>query len=70
MCDLVEKRWCEPQTAAVDAWLDVLQQSFPPGAELGRVTEGSVRKTGLPSGLPVYAGSSDGQCAGLGTGYT
>jgi xylulokinase len=45
-------------------------EAVVPGIELGRLTEQASRETGLLSGLPVYAGGGDGQCAGLGTGCT
>ncbi|HEV7253007.1 MAG TPA: FGGY family carbohydrate kinase [Mesorhizobium sp.] len=70
MFDLVEKRWSDPLLGAVGIDASRVPQALPPGTELGRVTEAAADETGLPSGLPVYAGGGDGQCAGLGTGCT
>lgn len=38
------------------------------GARIGCVSEQASRVTGLPAGLPVFAGAGDGQAAGLGAG--
>ena len=39
-----------------------------PGARLGEVSAQAASLTGLPEGLPVFAGAGDGQAAGLGAG--
>lgn len=70
MFDLVAKRWSPELLEAIGIAADRLPQVLPPGAEIGRVTDEAARSTGLPSGLPLYAGGGDGQCAGLGTGCT
>jgi sugar (pentulose or hexulose) kinase len=70
MFDLVAKRWSPELASAVGADVDRLPEALPPGTELGRVSREAAEATGLPSGLPVYAGGGDGQCAGLGTGCT
>ncbi len=41
-----------------------------PGALCGVLTSEIARLTGLPEGLPVFAGAGDGQAAGLGMGIT
>jgi xylulokinase len=56
--------------AAVGTDSSRVPEALPPASELGRLTDEAARETGLPSGLPVYAGGGDGQCAGLGTGCT
>ena len=43
---------------------------YPTGGFIGRVTQGAANETGLPVGLPVYAGIGDGQAGGLGLGIT
>ncbi len=40
------------------------------GAPIGSLNAEAARATGLPEGLPVFAGGGDGQCAGLGAGAT
>ncbi|MDZ5700128.1 xylulokinase [Chelativorans sp. M5D2P16] len=70
MFDLVEKRWSPALLDAIGIAAGRLPEAHAPGAELGRVTEAAARETGLPAGLPVFAGGGDGQCAGLGTGCT
>lgn len=37
-----------------------------PGALMGEVSDAAAAATGLPAGLPVFAGGGDGQCAGTG----
>lgn len=41
-------------------------EALPVGALAGTVTRAAARKTGLPAGLPLFAGLGDGQAAGLG----
>ena len=41
-----------------------------PGASIGLVSTAAAQETGLPVGLPVFAGLGDGQASGLGTGIT
>lgn len=68
--DMVEKRWSEALLQAVGITAERMPQALPPGTELGRLTREAAAACGLPSGLPVFAGGGDGQCAGLGTGCT
>jgi xylulokinase len=43
-------------------------EALPVGALVGEVTAEAARATGLPEGLPVFAGAGDGQAAGFGLG--
>jgi sugar (pentulose or hexulose) kinase len=43
---------------------------LPPGAHLGDVTASAAAATGLPAGLPLFAGVGDGQSGALGVGIT
>src|SRR5512139_2808792 len=51
---------------------DVLPDQLPPlvspSAVVGGLTDGAAAATGLPAGLPVIAGGSDGAMASFGTG--
>lgn len=44
----------------------LLPPAVPTGEVLGRLTGAAASQTGLPAGLPVIAGTGDGQAAGLG----
>ena len=48
--------------------LDLIPEALLPTAVLGRVTAAAAQETGLPEGLPVVAGWTDGMAAMLGTG--
>jgi D-ribulokinase len=65
--DLVDDRW--------PAWVgdlpgvaERLPRVVPPGARIGAVTSAAARATGLPEGLPVVAGATDGTAAFLASG--
>lgn len=64
--DIARKDW-SPEIMTL---LDLTPASFAalaaPGSQIGEVTARAAAETGLPEGLPVYAGGGDGQCAGLG----
>jgi xylulokinase len=47
-----------------------LPQLITPGELCGTLTAKIAEATGLPEGLPVFAGAGDGQAAGLGMGIT
>jgi xylulokinase len=51
-----------------DGLLERLPQVVAPGEEIGRVTEAASRETGLPSGLKVVAGTTDGIAGFLASG--
>jgi xylulokinase len=65
--DLVEERW--------PAWIDEalglgtrLPDVFAPGTRVGAVSAKAASETGLPEGLPVMAGATDGTAAFLASG--
>lgn len=65
--DLVEECW----PAWIDQVLDPgnrLPHVFAPGTRLGVVSAGASDQTGLPEGLPVLAGATDGTAAFLASG--
>ncbi|WP_341487615.1 FGGY family carbohydrate kinase [Pararhizobium sp. A13] len=47
-----------------------LPRLVAPGELCGTLTSEIARSTGLPEGLPIFAGAGDGQAAGLGMGVT
>jgi sugar (pentulose or hexulose) kinase len=59
--DLMEKLGLRP---------DQFPELTQPGGAIGRVSDEASAATGLPAGLPVIAGTGDGQCAGLGANAT
>ena len=65
--DLAEKVWSEPILQAVGISPDQLPEAVRPGSKIGTITAEAALETGLPDGLPLFAGGGDGQCAGLGT---
>ena len=64
--DINEGAWSQPLLDHLGISLRQLPRVAPPGSEIGTVSEEAAAATGLPAGLPVYAGGGDGQCAGLG----
>ena len=70
MFDLRAKTWSDVLCGAVGVGADRLAEAVAPGTQLGEITAEAAEATGLPAGLPVFAGGGDGQCAGLGTNCT
>lgn len=68
LVDMESSRWWPPLVKFVGLHEGVLPALVEVGAKLGEVTELAAAQTGLPIGLPVYAGAGDGQAAGLGAG--
>ena len=68
--DMVEKRWSPLLLKALELSPDRLPETVPPGELLGTVTPQAAMETGLPEGLPIFAGGGDGHYAGLGTDCT
>ena len=64
--DLQNKQWSEEllQRIAIDA--TKLAHPVASGSLLGEISQSTAQLTGLPEGLPVFAGGGDGQCAALG----
>jgi sugar (pentulose or hexulose) kinase len=68
--DMVEKRWSPLLLEALELSPDRLPETVPPGELLGTVNPQAAAETGLPEGLPIFAGGGDGHYAGLGTNCT
>lgn len=66
--DLVDARWPEFIETRLGIPLQKLPQAFPSGSLLGRLTRLAAQETGLPAGVPVYAGATDGTAAQLASG--
>lgn len=64
--DMRLNAWDAPLIEVVGLRVEQFPESLPVGAPLGAVTSAAARETGLPEGLPVFAGLGDGQAAGLG----
>lgn len=68
--DMQTHTWSQPLLDALELDEARLPDLHAPGSQLGTVTKANSELTGLPSGLAIYAGGGDGQCAGLGTNCT
>ncbi len=66
--DMLHNTWNETLIEALGLRLDQFPTAVPVGAVIGEVQPSASRLTGLPAGLPVVAGTGDGQAAGLGAG--
>ncbi len=66
--DLHRLEWYVPALAAAHVKADHLPPLVAPESVAGAVTPSAARRTGLPAGLPVIAGASDGALANLGSG--
>ncbi len=68
--DLEHGAWDEETLACVGANHSQMPEACPPGALLGKVTAEAAQQSGLPKGLPIFAGLGDGQAASLGSGLS
>lgn len=68
--DLQHNHWAGQILAFLGLHTDQLPEVFPPGEVVGRVSRAAASVCGLPEGLPVAAGTGDGQAGGLGTNIT
>lgn len=66
--DMRENAWNASLIEAIGLRVDQFPISVPAGAIIGEVQPLAAQRTGLPAGLPVVAGTGDGQAAGLGVG--
>ncbi len=64
-------RWAEDILNLLDIPVELLVEDiFPGGEEIGKVTEEASNLTGLPQGLPVVTTAGDQPCGTLGAGVT
>lgn len=66
--DLLSERWPAGVLERLGVPLEVLPPVVPPGEWLGRVHPAAAAEAGLPAGIPVVAGMTDGCAAQLGAG--
>lgn len=66
--NLQTKTWQPELVAAAGLRLDQLPALTAPSSLIGTITGQAATRTGLPEGLPVFAGAGDGQCNALGLG--
>lgn len=64
--DIVKNCWAEEILQKMGLRPDQFPPAFPAGTHLGELSRGAARATGLPEGMPVFAGLGDGQAGGLG----
>ncbi len=64
--DISRQGWAEGNLLKLGLHPDQFPPAFPPGGRLGEVSRNAARVTGLPVGLPIYAGLGDGQAGGVG----
>ncbi len=65
--DMESQTWSKPLLDALQLDESRLPALHAPGSLLGKLLPNIAKETGMPEGLPVFAGGGDGQCAGLGT---
>jgi sugar (pentulose or hexulose) kinase len=68
--DAATVSWPEPIMAALGVPLEVLPDLVLPGSVIGHVCSTAAAETGLPEGVAVIAGMTDGCAAQLGSGAT
>lgn len=66
--DSANRRWSEELCGLLDVPLDVLPRVAPAYEIVGYLTVPAARDTGLPSGLPIAAGTADAAASLLGAG--
>jgi xylulokinase len=66
--DMRQNTWNAALIKSIGLSVDQFPTAVPVGAIIGEVHPTAAQLTGLPAGLPVIAGTGDGQAAGLGVG--
>ena len=66
LLDISAFDWSDEILGAAGVARDQLPDLARPGEWVGEVTAAAAAATGLPAGLPVFAGGGDGQCAATG----
>lgn len=68
--DQVRLDWSRDLAAAAGIPARILPQAVPSGTLVGRVTREAAQATGIPAGVPVFAGGHDHVCGALAVGAT
>lgn len=66
--DIVNKKWSSVILSELDLTEDRFPKAVMPGTLISEISSDAGAQTGIPPGVPVFAGGGDGQCAGLGVG--
>jgi sugar (pentulose or hexulose) kinase len=66
--DLLPSRWPEDILDKLDLSLSLFPEVVPPGQLIGEVCVASAEQTGLPQGLPIFSGMTDGCAAQIAAG--
>lgn len=70
LLDMKTAAWDAPLLNALDCKETWFPHLVSPGEWMGNVTTAAAHMTGLPAGLPIFAGTGDGQAAGLAVGVS
>ncbi len=68
--DMIHNTWDAALINSIGLPLEVMPEALPSGSKIGSLTAEAAGLTGLPEGLPLFAGLGDGQAAGLGINVT
>jgi sugar (pentulose or hexulose) kinase len=66
LLDMRRFQWSEEIFEAAGLPMDKMPSLVRPGERVGEISDAVAAETGLPRGMPVFAGGGDGQCAGTG----
>jgi len=64
--DMQRRTWADDLIVDLGLRRSQFVDLVEPGALIGQISVSAASATGLPEGLPLFAGAGDGQCAGLG----
>lgn len=70
LVDMAGRRWAADLLGDLGLRVDQFSELVEPASPVGTVTPAAAEATGLPAGLPLFAGAGDGHCAGLGANAT
>lgn len=68
LLDLDARKWSDRILAGLDIDSEILPDVVDSDATVGYIAKDVSRETGLPPGIPVFAGAGDQQCSSVGAG--
>ena len=68
--DLIRSEWPASILDSLNVPLSILPEVVAPGTKIGVVCREAAEQTGLPAGVPIYAGMTDGCAAQIASGAT
>jgi len=68
--DLIRSEWPTSILDSLNVTLSILPRVVAPGTQIGIVSRVAAEQTGLPIGVPIYAGMTDGCAAQIASGAT